>query len=68
MSRTIAHAVGPGPVYGDRGPLPDTATLNPRLKLLMFITPTCIERRERRFGTRDMGSHRSGVTRSNEAA
>jgi hypothetical protein len=48
--------------------LPGTATLNPRFKLLMLIAARRTERRERRFVVRDVGSGRSAVTGSIEAA
>ena len=56
------------PVYGDRGSSPDSATVNPRLKLLMFIAARRTERRDRCFVARDVGSGRSGMTGNSDAA
>jgi hypothetical protein len=39
--------------------LPDTATLNPRFKLLMLIAACRTERRKGRLVARDVGSGRS---------
>jgi hypothetical protein len=50
------------------GSLPDTATVNPRCTLLMFIAAPWTARRDRRFIAGDIGSVRSGVTGSIEAA
>jgi hypothetical protein len=50
------------------GSLPDTVTVNPRFELLMFVAAPWTERRDRRFVARHVGSGRSGVTGSIEAA
>jgi hypothetical protein len=50
------------------GSLPDTATVNPTFKLPMFIAAPWTARRDRRFIASDVGSVRSGVTGSIEAA
>jgi hypothetical protein len=50
------------------GSLPDTATVNPRCKLLMFIVAPWTAHRDRRFIAGEVGSVRFGVTGSIEAA
>jgi hypothetical protein len=50
------------------GSLPDTATVNPRCKLLMLIAAPWTARRYCRFIAGDVGSVRPGVTGSIEAA
>jgi hypothetical protein len=50
------------------GSLLDTATVNPWFELLMFVAAAWTERRDGRFVARDVGSGRSGVTGSIEAA
>jgi hypothetical protein len=68
MARPIAHALWvEAPRMVVEGSLPDTAPVNPRLKLLTFIAAPR-KRRDRRFVARDVRSGRSGVTRSIEAA
>ena len=73
-SRPIAHGMwGKAGGLVLEGSLPDTAAVDLRLKLLMFIAApvafsTWSESRDCRFVVRDVGSGRSDLTGSIEAA
>jgi hypothetical protein len=65
----FAHGCGLRPAgWCSRARCPILETVNPRFKLLMFIAAAWTERRDRRFVAGEVGSVRSGVTGSIEAA